>query len=101
MPADSVVLAGTNKSFFSLRPLLLPRQLSHTHLSLRLSSVQSSLSPCHHLFVVTLLCAWLRLEACQEFLIGNTMRTVIAAVPPGRDPGLGGDDGRFPEVGEV
>lgn len=52
-----------------------------------------SFSPCHHLFSITLLSGWLMLETFQEFLIENTMRTVITSVSPGREAALGDDDG--------
>lgn len=47
-------------------------------------------SPCHHLFSITLLSGWLMLETFQEFLIENTMRTVITSVSPEREPGAWG-----------
>lgn len=39
----------------------------------------SLLPSCHHLFSITLLFCWLRLEIFQEFLIHSVMRTVIFA----------------------
>lgn len=69
----------------SLAPLLTPGSShgcspSPTHPLLSLS-----FSPCHHLFSITLLSGWLMLETFQEFLIENTMRTVITSVSPGRE----------------
>lgn len=126
MPADPVGLAGpralplpsSTDRPASLRSLHASKHPSHAHLFLfcqrlvlwpqstfllLLSTTRPplqlslSLSPCHHLFPVTLLAAWLRLEACQEFFIGNTTGTVIISASPGRDPGLrgasGADDG--------
>jgi hypothetical protein len=45
------------------------------------------------LFSITLLSGWLMLEAFQEFLIENTMRTAITSVSPGRELRLRADDG--------
>lgn len=59
----------------------------------------SSLSPCHHLFSITLLPGWLMLETFQEFLIENTMRTVITSVSPAREPAAWG--GRRRSAGGV
>lgn len=81
---------------FSLAPLLtsgsshICSPLLHStspSLSLLLSL---SFSPCHHLFSITLLSGWLMLETFQEFLIENTMRTVITSVSPGRESGAWG-----------
>lgn len=79
------------------RALVLPHSLTnfwpHTDLSPSLLHpppppslfFSLSFSPCHHLFSITLISGWLRLETFQEFLIENTMRTVITSVSPGRE----------------